>query len=1632
METTDYTQYYYLYNFIQIAIIIPFCLILLHIAAASVQHHYNFTQSQRILYKHKMSMLSHANREQQGFNRLMQERNGGGQTVTAPLKRPVMKNSLSEPFVPTEARHLSTGVDGGHVADIENTMTLENTVVTHEQHPHITDDYDHDNMNMNMYDDNEYNNDYNDNMDDDAVGGAGAAGAAGAAGDDGNEYQNDYQFSAMPLATAQPLTQKDVTAKTDGTHGLYSNNPNEMREMKQRGQGGSGGGRRERASDSNEDQDDDDDDSQNGASDSSNGSSQDANDWHRRSTSLSQATISSQRRSASKVAFLQSINQSYQESQNMQEKQKLMTAQMILQQQRQPQSRFSNLRQSMKKSKHQRTGSQLSQLSSQLSPFSSKRRLQSLQASQPLRSVQSLNALEQSPRSDNEMGFNSFDYENDRKDNGRNNRNNNNNNNNNGGREIMTPANTNKTSNVTNMTFSHIDNIGGLPRESSESFDSENESVFNDAQGLIRVDAMNVGYDQDELHSQLWSHQQLTGFAATFLAYENARNQQQQQQLPQGGDATNDTRLDLNDDNLRSHSIEINDINSMSPNSPNSRRSDKLMSISSRHKKNNSNKSNSALKTKNRNKNKNKIKNKALAISNNKQIYHTTHKTNANANDSITPGGPGVTPGGGRDGGITKGGVGSGGQRVISCKLLTKKVLIFIGFNPIIIAVVGAFVARIFLTQNSLNWLQEVLSPITNIYQFLSLFVIGLVICILYTQRRNIFDFAILNHKRKKRLIINQFENANKHRPTHTPSNGGPGVIDHGPSVLTVTAEDDRKSQIRLNSGDISTLAQQNNNYLTSKSTKLLNAQSDSAILEKPGIIDQSVTSIPTSSGPSGNNNNNNNKNGVTQRVYSIDSFSLLNTDSVMIYVWAFAFVLLKYSFASIIFYFIAETIYRFDFFHRSNGGDNTFAEIQREMNALNYLYGTLPSNLLALVLAMKYNIYISFIMISYLISMLIYPLVSFVGLILVTVVQINALRSAIHVLTYACQVFAMVASVFVIIFWLGYRHWKTLPITIFICILVFDSVYNIGYFVCEYLNVRQDGDSDELVYTQGFSPQVVFFVYFSTYFLRHYIRLLLITAAFQTALMISSYEMTKSRLFKLQIRMQIFNVLFSLVVSLFVWYFDVTTYKFNFYWTEFASKKNAAFDDFFTAKYITCVFANTSQIYVDLCINSIEFFILIGLLFVILRQKYKYESELLKHGSHNRRHGAGSTLFITCYERWCYILSCQWICMLPCWANEYPCDKICSHRESESTNATLNTKKNGKTVEQMLNSPLLKHRDNDIDGNEMAIALQSVDRGANNRLDNENDRNGTPNQSIVHESRIDSGVRHESRHASRATSFSQYRFDSGNGTYQLDDNLITNEAGLPRVMMIDSKPVRIDPNYTDKPRQMNINDNEAMHLSVVDDGKNDDYRRLTTNREEMTLSLSLNSIYTAMIATDPSSIKSYYQFDYYGYCLIIYCAILLAFLCNILFLLYLIYAQHHYKYNSSSDDNNDNNDSKDDHVLELMLLTSVFEEGSTFLIAVLFLTTKPVKRLAKNFFIRFRLHMRKKRNKYGDDGNRRDAGSSDSDKEDNESDDSSDDDKGNGSGKKKKRAVYKNIDRFGFRNVNLTRSFFYKLPVLW
>ena len=217
-------------------------------------------------------------------------------------------------------------------------------------------------------------------------------------------------------------------------------------------------------------------------------------------------------------------------------------------------------------------------------------------------------------------------------------------------------------------------------------------------------------------------------------------------------------------------------------NGPNCRRSDKLMSNSC-HKKNNGCKRNSATKTKNRNRNKNK--NETLSTKNNKQIYHTTHKSH-NVNDSSTTGEPGVTPGGG-DGGttFTKGGIGNGDQQVISCKLLTKKVLIFIGFSVIVIAV-GAFVARIFLTQKSLNWLKDVLSPITNnIYQFLSLFVVGLVICILYAQGRIYLILQFL-------VILNKRRQINKHEQ----------CVINGSSVLAATGENDRKSQIRFNSGN--------------------------------------------------------------------------------------------------------------------------------------------------------------------------------------------------------------------------------------------------------------------------------------------------------------------------------------------------------------------------------------------------------------------------------------------------------------------------------------------------------------------------------------------------------------------------------------------------------------------------------------------------------------------------------------------------------------------------------------------------------------------------------------------------------------------------------------------------------------
>ena len=563
------------------------------------------------------------------------------------------------------------------------------------------------------------------------------------------------------------------------------------------------------------------------------------------------------------------------------------------------------------------------------------------------------------------------------------------------------------------------------------------------------------------------------------------------------------------------------------------------------------------------------------------------------------------------------------------------------------------------------------------------------------------------------------------------------------------------------------------------------------------------------------------------------------------------------------------------------------------------------------------------------------------------------------------------------------------------------------------------------------------------------------INIAFQTALMVSSLQIAKQRFKKLHIRVQIFNILLSFTISMFLWYFDWNTHSFHIFWSSSQSHIDSSFSQTY---FVSCIYANMTQVYLDLIINSIELLILFILFFVILRQKYNYETSYTRL-NHLRKPGATATLFIACYEKSCYILSCQCCCC---------CNSVNSDENTRVVETIILKNDNNEKRKPLLmdvgTSVNVKSSNKNI--NDEIIELKP---NVNNNNNNNNNNNiiENKNKNEVESAQIDSkqlhspGViplrneissetyRFDSTYTrsigasmgagSRAASYSQYRYDS-NGLFQLDDRKISDDAGLPRVLMVDNRPIQIDPNYsqTVDDNQINHNkDNEKnIKFSVIDESKSQMYHRLpdysNTNNNSTTINNNNtkvtpnyndnnnnnNNNNILMVDTDPMSIETYYQFDYYAYNLIIYCVTILAFISNILFLLYLIHVKSI----------NDSSNAIKNRVLEMMLLVSVFEEGSTLLIAVLFLSTKPVKRLAKNFFIRFRLHCRRIRGKYGIDGSQR----TDSDDENLNNVTETDDDNNSKQTKQKKRAVHKNIDKFSFKHVVLTKSFYQKLPILW
>ena len=129
------------------------------------------------------------------------------------------------------------------------------------------------------------------------------------------------------------------------------------------------------------------------------------------------------------------------------------------------------------------------------------------------------------------------------------------------------------------------------------------------------------------------------------------------------------------------------------------------------------------------------------------------------------------------------------------------------------------------------------------------------------------------------------------------------------------------------------------------------------------------------------------------------------------------------------------------------------------------------------------------------------------------------------------------------------------------------------------------------------------------------------------------------------------------------------------------------------------------------------------------------------------------------------------------------------------------------------------------------------------------------------------------------------------------------------------------------------IESSNNMQIDIVTE---DNYLTAINNDNYKMTDVDFEYISEPRVDCDPTSMETYYQFDYYAYTLIIYCVTLIGLIANVIFIVFLLQSD------------NDNG-----QVLELLMLLSVFQHGQTFFVAILFLSTKPIKRLTKNIWQR-------------------------------------------------------------------------------
>ena len=569
---------------------------------------------------------------------------------------------------------------------------------------------------------------------------------------------------------------------------------------------------------------------------------------------------------------------------------------------------------------------------------------------------------------------------------------------------------------------------------------------------------------------------------------------------------------------------------------------------------------------------------------------------------------------------------------------------------------------------------------------------------------------------------------------------------------------------------------------------------------------------------------------------------------------WALSFVVGRYLLSSLSFRFISTGIYE-----ALSQPEND------DMMVVNVIYGALAPTLLPLVVAMKYNIYISFITLCYIVSIVVYPLITCCGLLLFITVACDAMKEAVGTAVLALQLCAAVLCVLVVIFWCGFKHWRTFPVSIFVAMLCVDFTESaISLMVMYQVLIGERGCSSAVPATHSSSYLVVLAVYA----LRQWLPLLVLAAAFQSCLLISIYSISKRALRRYHRIVLPLTAMMAVVVAAILWWV-----RCDEEWSDDLFDAHHGLHACNEVDHLQGVHVSTVHMQIDGVLQSVYLLLLFCMFWYILRKRYQYAISALLQ-DHKSLHQHRSLLFRVFFC--CFLKCCK------CGSNRY-----------------RQRKKRKDSLKHHIREPLLSSC---AAPNHSAHSLVEIN-------------SATMTMSRPHESNQHLNGAVKEVEESPASPVDRWIIDGKAVEIQLDYHT-ENEA----------ESLSVEPHH------------DSGHGIAAGNGNGD---RGGGGRAKGGVGVA-ESRFESRIECDPASLLAYYGFDYYAYTLIIYCCALMCFLIGILYYVYQILSAH------------PNNNKR-----EVVMVMSMLRRGQTVFLAMLFLTTKPIKRLLFDLWSRCRMRCR-------------------------------------------------------------------------